>query len=62
MSKAHITEVAAAVSRRSVEIFGGFGFTWECDIHRRVKRAIADRELFGSSAAHRRRELELLDW
>jgi alkylation response protein AidB-like acyl-CoA dehydrogenase len=48
LAKAHLTERYVDVARRLVEVYGGFGFTWECDAHVFLKRALLDRAQFGS--------------
>jgi alkylation response protein AidB-like acyl-CoA dehydrogenase len=47
LAKTHLTERYVEVARRLVEIYGGFGFTWECDAHIFLKRALLDRAQFG---------------
>jgi alkylation response protein AidB-like acyl-CoA dehydrogenase len=39
-------------SRETVQVFGGMGFTWECNAHFYVKRTHAMRDLFGDVKAH----------
>lgn len=48
---------AAAVDAvgTAMQLHGGIGYTWESGIHRYLKRAVLDRALLGSPAAHRRR-------
>jgi alkylation response protein AidB-like acyl-CoA dehydrogenase len=48
LAKAHLTERYIEVARRLVEVYGGVGFTWECDAHIFLKRALLDRAQFGS--------------
>jgi alkylation response protein AidB-like acyl-CoA dehydrogenase len=55
LAKAHITDRAQQVARDAVEAHGGIGFTWECDVHFWLKRAIFDRTWLGSPEAHRER-------
>jgi alkylation response protein AidB-like acyl-CoA dehydrogenase len=38
-----------------MQLHGGMGYTWESGIHVYLKRAVLNRSLFGSPAAHRRR-------
>lgn len=47
LAKAHLTERYVETARRLVEIYGGIGFTWECDAHIFLKRAVIDRAQFG---------------
>jgi alkylation response protein AidB-like acyl-CoA dehydrogenase len=35
-------------------LHGGIGYTWESGIHVYLKRALLNRSLFGSPAAHRK--------
>jgi alkylation response protein AidB-like acyl-CoA dehydrogenase len=60
--KAHITDTALDVARSAVELHGGIGFTWECDVQFWVKRAMFDRTWLGSPRAHRERIAQLASW
>jgi alkylation response protein AidB-like acyl-CoA dehydrogenase len=51
--------MAAFCSGRSVQLHGGIGFTWECDIHLWFKRQQHNQLLFGDSAYQRARLSEL---
>ncbi len=51
--KAHVTDRVVQVARGAVSLHGGIGFTWECDVHFWLKRAMFDRSWLGSPAAHR---------
>jgi alkylation response protein AidB-like acyl-CoA dehydrogenase len=62
LAKAHLTERAVDVGRRTVEAHGGIGYTWESDVHFFLKRAIFDRGYFGSPKVHRARVADLNDW
>jgi alkylation response protein AidB-like acyl-CoA dehydrogenase len=55
MAKAYATEAAVAAAGRAVQLHGGIGYTWEHGIHAYLKRAVLNRSLFGSPAAHRAR-------
>jgi alkylation response protein AidB-like acyl-CoA dehydrogenase len=59
IAKAHLTDRFAAVARDAVEIHGGIGFTWECDVQFWFKRAVFDRQFLGEPAHHRERALRL---
>ena len=48
--KAHATETATDAVTTCTQVFGGIGFTWECDMHLYFKRAGYDRQLLGSPA------------
>ena len=54
-AKAHVTDRVVQVGRGAVSLHGGIGFTWECDLHFWLKRAMFDRSWLGSPAAHRDR-------
>lgn len=54
-AKSFVTAVAVDVVGAAMQLHGGIGYTWESGIHVHLKRAVLDRALFGSPAAHRRR-------
>ena len=62
MAKAHITDQATRVAREAVELHGGVGFTWECDVHPYFKRAMFDRNYLGTPELHRERCARLAGW
>lgn len=53
--KAHVTDRAVDVARAAVSLHGGIGFTWECDVHFWLKRAMFDRTWAGGPALERER-------
>lgn len=53
--KSHATEVATVATTTCVQVFGGMGFTWECDMQLWFKRAGYDRQMFGSPTMLRER-------
>lgn len=53
--KSHATEVATAATTTCVQVYGGMGFTWECDMQLWFKRAGYDRQMFGSPTMLRER-------
>ncbi|MBX7449906.1 acyl-CoA/acyl-ACP dehydrogenase [Mycolicibacterium sp. 3033] len=55
MAKAHATSTAVAVAGKAMQLHGGIGYTWESGIHAYLKRAVLNRSLFGSPAAHRKK-------
>jgi alkylation response protein AidB-like acyl-CoA dehydrogenase len=55
MAKASLGDVYSRTARRSVEIHGGIGFTWEFDLHLWFKRAHVSESLFGDPSRHRER-------
>lgn len=62
VAKAHVTERALHAGRSAVELHGGIGFTWECDVQFWVKRTMFDRAWLGPPRAHRARVAELSGW
>jgi alkylation response protein AidB-like acyl-CoA dehydrogenase len=62
MAKSHITDRATDVARAAVELHGGLGFTWECDVQFWFKRAMFDRAYLGMPAHHRERIAALGGW
>jgi alkylation response protein AidB-like acyl-CoA dehydrogenase len=55
MAKARAAEAAWEVTKASIQVHGGIGFTWEHDLHFLLKRARAGGQLFGTAAEHRER-------
>jgi alkylation response protein AidB-like acyl-CoA dehydrogenase len=55
LAKAHITDRTVEIARAAVELHGGIGFTWECDVQMWFKRAMFDRALLGTPEHHRAR-------
>jgi alkylation response protein AidB-like acyl-CoA dehydrogenase len=62
IAKSHLTDVAAWIGRESVELHGGLGFTWECDVHIHEKRIMFDRAFLGTPEHHRRRIAQQEGW
>jgi len=62
IAKGHVTEVALDAAREVVELHGGLGFTWECDVQIWLKRAIFDRAFLGTPELHRERQAALGGW
>jgi alkylation response protein AidB-like acyl-CoA dehydrogenase len=62
MVKGHVTDRTLAVAREAVEIHGGLGFTWECDVQMWFKRAMFDRSFLGTPETHRERMASLAGW
>ncbi len=58
LAKAHITERYLAAARRAIEVHGGIGYTWECDLHFFLRRAVFDRAYLGSPEMHRQRRAD----
>lgn len=59
LAKAHITDRAMNAARESVELHGGYGFTWECEVQMWFKRIMFDRMLLGTPDQHRDRVADL---
>lgn len=62
LAKAHISDRAVHTARESVELHGGLGFTWECDVQIWFKRAMFNRAFLGTPEAHRERCAVLGGW
>jgi len=61
MAKAAASDAAAFCSDRSIQLHGGIGFTWECDVHLYFKRQKHNQLLYGDAAYQRAKLAELLD-
>jgi alkylation response protein AidB-like acyl-CoA dehydrogenase len=61
MAKAAASDAAAFCSDRSVQLHGGIGFTWECDVHLYFKRQKHNELLYGHGAHQRAKLAALLD-
>jgi alkylation response protein AidB-like acyl-CoA dehydrogenase len=55
MAKSYACAAAVEVAGKAMQLHGGIGYTWESGLHVYLKRAVLNRALFGSPAAHRRR-------
>jgi alkylation response protein AidB-like acyl-CoA dehydrogenase len=53
MAKAAASDTAAFCSGRSVQLHGGIGFTWECDVQIWFKRQKHSQQLFGDASYQR---------
>jgi len=62
IAKHHLTDRATEIARDAVELHGGLGFTWECDVQIWMKRAMFDRAFLGTPEAHRARCAALGGW
>ena len=62
MAKASLGDIYSRTARRSVEIHGGIGFTWEFDLQLWFKRAHVSELLFGDPTFHRERYATLSGW
>ncbi len=54
MAKAAAGETYNDAVRRGVQLHGGYGFTWDCDVHLYFKRALYSRAALGDAIHHRR--------
>jgi alkylation response protein AidB-like acyl-CoA dehydrogenase len=54
LAKLHTSERAVDVTRAAVELHGGIGYTWECDVHLFLKRALLNRVYHGEPDSLRR--------
>jgi alkylation response protein AidB-like acyl-CoA dehydrogenase len=52
-AKAHLSEVATGIVRTATEVYGGYGFTDDGDLHLWFKRVGLDRQLLGGPEAVR---------
>ncbi|MEB3071470.1 acyl-CoA dehydrogenase family protein [[Mycobacterium] vasticus] len=60
VAQAVATGNAVEVAGGAVQLHGGIGVTWECDLHLYLRRAKALEATYGSPAMHRRRIAESL--
>ncbi|MBM4245342.1 MAG: acyl-CoA dehydrogenase [Deltaproteobacteria bacterium] len=61
MAKAAASDAAAFASDRSVQLHGGIGFTWECDVHLWFKRQKHTEQLFGNAMQQRAHLARILE-
>jgi alkylation response protein AidB-like acyl-CoA dehydrogenase len=54
MAKSYTCSAAVDIAGKAMQLHGGIGYTWESGIHVYLKRAMLNRSLFGSPAAHRK--------
>jgi alkylation response protein AidB-like acyl-CoA dehydrogenase len=54
MAKAQISDVYCTAVRKGVQLHGGYGFTWDCDVHFFFRRAMWSRAMLGDGIHHRR--------
>jgi len=60
MAKSAASDAGRFMSDRSVQLHGGIGFTWECDVHLYFKRSMHNQMLYGDSSYQRRRLAETI--
>jgi alkylation response protein AidB-like acyl-CoA dehydrogenase len=46
--KSHVAEVGAEVASKATQVFGGMGFTWDCDVHWFYQRTAYARQVAGT--------------
>ena len=56
MAKSAASDAGAFISDRSVQLHGGIGFTWECDVHIFFKRSMHNQAFLGDGV-HQRKKL-----
>ena len=61
MAKSAASDAAHFLSGRSIQLHGGIGFTWECDVHIWAKRQQHSQFIWGDGAWHRARLAEEYD-
>jgi alkylation response protein AidB-like acyl-CoA dehydrogenase len=54
MAKSAASDAGAFISDRSVQLHGGIGFTWECDVHLYFKRSLHNQALYGDGSHQRK--------
>jgi len=59
MAKAYACDAYVEAARRSIQVFGAIGFTWEMPNHLYLKRALANAEMFGAGRDHRSRVIDM---
>ncbi|MBI2704633.1 MAG: acyl-CoA dehydrogenase family protein [Actinobacteria bacterium] len=59
-AKTWCSDASKRVMASALQVHGGIGFTWECDVHFFLKRAQADQRSFGDASFHRGRLGSLL--
>jgi alkylation response protein AidB-like acyl-CoA dehydrogenase len=53
MAKAYSADMAWNVTTNAIQVYGGIGFTWECDLHLFHRRALQLHASDGTPAEHR---------
>lgn len=60
MAKSQASDAGAFISDRSIQLHGGYGFTWEADLHLYFKRSLHNQALYGDGAFQRAKLAETL--
>ena len=53
MAKVYSADMAWNVTTNAIQVYGGIGFTWECDLHLYHRRALQLHASDGTPAEHR---------
>src|SRR5207247_2297409 len=61
MAKAYCSDAGRQVTGLGIQIHGGIGFTWDCDMHLYFKHAFALANSFGDAMLHRERVTSLIE-
>jgi acyl-CoA dehydrogenase len=59
-AKALASDAFVSAAKKGVQLHGGFGFTWDCDVHFYFKRALWSRSTLGDGIFHRQHIARLL--
>jgi len=62
LAKATCSDAYFSCAAEAIQIHGGVGFTWECDVHLYFKRAKSSESLLGAPAHHREQLAKRMDW
>jgi alkylation response protein AidB-like acyl-CoA dehydrogenase len=54
-AKAWTSDTAVSVTETALQVHGGIGYTWECDVHLHLRRARANAVTLGDADVHRDR-------
>jgi alkylation response protein AidB-like acyl-CoA dehydrogenase len=60
IAKAYTSDAYSWAAGEGIQLHGGMGYTWECDLHLYFKRAKADEVTFGDATYHRARIADLI--
>ena len=60
MAKSAASDAAAFAGSRAVQLHGGIGFTWECDLHLFFKRGRHNAALYGDGVHQRKKLADML--
>lgn len=61
MAKAYCSDAGRQVTGSGIQLHGGIGFTWDCDMHLYFKHAFAIANAFGDAIYHRERVTSLIE-